>query len=403
MKILFANKFFFLNGGSERVFFQERDFLKKDNCQIIDFSMKHEKNLESDFKDFFIENVDFKNDNSSLSKFKTACSFVHSKEAVNKIEQLIQDTHPYIAHLHNIYHQMTPSIIKTLKKNGVKVVLTLHDSKLICPNYTMLNNSDICTKCFNGAYWNAAIEKCYDNSIAKSTLIAIEAYFHKIMKSYEHVDIFVAPSNFLANIISHRIPSDKIRVIPNGIDTNEFTEDCSDNGYILYYGRISKEKGIATLLRAYDQLESKIPLKILGDGPLLEHLKSEFPNAEFLGYKTGDELKKLISKSSFLVVPSECNENCPMTIIESMASGKPVIGSKIGGIPELIQENSTGLLFEKGNAADLAEKMKILIKHIDLRLKMGKNARQIAEKQYSIETHMNKLIDVYNELVSVEN
>lgn len=398
MKILFANKFFHLNGGSERVYFQERDFLLGHKIEVIDFSMQDPRNLSSPYADFFIPHVDYETPQGLINKLNTGLSFIHSRAAVRQIERLISHERPTIAHLHNIYHQLTPSIVPVLRRHGIKVVLTLHDYKLICPSYLALHGEQICTAC-DGRHFLKPLALHCQISRGKEALLTLEAYFHRWRGSYEAVDLFLAPSKFLAELVSRRIPGEKIRVLHNGIETTEFQPNYADQGYALYFGRLSKEKGIETLLAAHEGIGTEFPLKIVGTGPLLESLRTRYSKAEFLGYKTGEELTELVRNAAFVVVPSEWYENCSMTVLEAMASGKPVIGSRIGGIPEQVENNITGFLFEMGNQAELAEKMTALAAHPELRISMGTAARNKLEEQYSLDRHNEELLTIYNTLL----
>lgn len=227
----------------------------------------------------------------------------------------------------------------------------------------------------------------------------MEAMFHKWKRSYDGVDLFLAPSEFMADTISKRIHPDKIRVLHNGIDTSEYQPNYTDHGYGLYFGRLSKEKGIDTLLKAYQKTTREFPLKIVGTGPMEAELRMNYPDVEFLGYKSGNELNDLIANAAFVVVPSEWYENCSMVVLESMAYGKPIIGSRIGGIPEQIEDGKTGFLFEMGNIDALAVKMKVLASDKDLRFKIGKAARFKLENDYSLEKHSESLLNIYDQLL----
>lgn len=394
-----ANKFFHLNGGSERVFFQEREFLAGNGIEVIDFSMRDPRNVESPYSEYFIENVNYDSAGGLSGKLKTAGAFVHSAEAVAKLTALLEKERPDIAHLHNIYHQLTPSIIPVLKQHGVKVVLTLHDYKLICPSYLALCGDEICTACDGRLFWNPITRNC-QGSRGKEVLLALEAFFHKWRKSYEAVDLFLAPSRFLADLVSRRVGKEKIRVLRNGIDINAFQPNYSDRGYALYFGRLSKEKGIETLLTAHRAIAMEVPLKIVGTGPLGESLKTRFPKAEFLGYKSGEELNELIKNAAFVVVPSEWYENCSMVVLEAMAFGKPVIGSRIGGIPEQVIDGETGCLFAMADVHDLAKKMRLLAQDEELRQAMGRKARGKMEKTFSLRLHSESLLNIYRELLA---
>lgn len=396
-KVLLANKFFFLNGGSETVFFQERDFLIKNGFPIIDFSMHDARNFASTYVDFFIPHINFQKSNGIFRRIIQAKNFIHSTVAVKNIEKLILQEQPSIAHLHNIYHQLTPAIIPVLKKHGVKIILTLHDGKLICPSYLMLNKGNICTACEGKKFWKPMTLRC-QNSFMQGFLLSLEAYWHKVNKSYEDIDVFLSPSRFLANLIGKRFPSSRIKVLHNGIDHEKYHASKQDKGYALYFGRLSKEKGIDTLLKAHHCLHEDTPLKIVGTGPLEKELRPKYPNVHFLGFKNGEELNEIISFSSFVIVPSEWYENCSMVILEAMAHGKPIIASRIGGIPEQVEDGETGLLFEAGSVRDLAEKMKIMSENHSMRLLFGKNAREKLIRNYSLKKHCNDLLEIYQNI-----
>nr|MBF0221955.1 glycosyltransferase family 4 protein [Desulfobulbaceae bacterium] len=399
MKILLVNKFFHLNGGSERVFFQEREFLAGSGIEVIDFSMQDERNFASSYAHHFVGKINYDSVKGIKGKLKTALSFIHSREAVQKIEEMIIQEKPDIAHLHNIYHQLTPSIIPVLKRRGVKVVLTLHDYKLICPSYIALDKNTLCTACNGTSFWNTLTRHC-QQSWGQELLLMLEGYWHRWRKSYNAVDLFISPSNFLAEMTARRIPSEKISVLPNGIDLDRFIPHYDDKEYGLYFGGLSKEKGIETLLKAHKLLPLKYALNVVGTGPLAERLSAEFREVDFLGYKSGDELITLIKEAAFVVVPSEWFENCSMVVLEAMAYGKPVIGSRIGGIPEQIEDGISGFLVEMGNAGELAERMALLGNDKELRLQMGRAGREKLEREYSLAVHCKELLDIYSEVLA---
>ena len=399
MNVLLANKFFFLNGGSERVFSQERNFLLNRGINVVDFSMEDARNFPSDYSTFFVSRIDYYGSMGIWSKLKQGAKFIHSSEAVEKIERIIRRKRPDIAHLHNIYHQLTPSIIPVLKRRGVKVVLTLHDGKLICPSYLMLAGEKPCVACRGRSFWKPLTTHCV-GSRGREVLLALEAFWHKWVRSYEQVDLFLSPSRFLAELVSQRVPEEKIRVLHNGVDLSAYPSSSNDDGYALYFGRLSREKGVETLLQAHKYIGNGIKLKVIGTGPLEGELRTRYPEAEFMGYREGEELKTLLADSAFVVVPSEWYENCPMVVLEAMAMGKPVIGSRIGGIPEQIDNGKTGLLFEMGNIGELAEKIKALSVNIDIRQTMGLAARKKVEREYSLDIHCTTLMKTYKELLS---
>ena len=361
--------------------------------------MNDPRNLPSHHSSFFVSTIDYDDTQGIWNKIKQAAKLIHSSEAVIKLERLLENETPDIAHLHNIYHQLTPSIIPVFKRHDVKVILTLHDGKLICPSYLMLAKGDLCTVCRGRSFGKSVVTNCMD-SRGQELLLMFEAYWHKWAGSYEQVDLFLSPSRFLAELVSQRIPQEKIRVLHNGIDLDAYSPGSSDHAYALYFGRLSREKGIETLLKTHSMLGNEMPLKVVGAGPLEKGLRERYPNAEFLGYQAGDVLKETIANSAFVVVPSEWYENCSMVVLEAMAMGKSVIGSRIGGIPEQIDEGKTGFLFEMGNVGELAAKMKALFQYPDMRRTMGMAARKKAEQEYSLDAHCTTLLKIYKELLS---
>lgn len=398
MKILMANKFFFPKGGADVVMFQERDHLLHSGEQVIDFSMHDERNRESPYESHFVSNKDYRQ-GRKLSKLGSALSFVHSREAVSRIAALIDKTRPDLMHCHNVYHQITPSIISIAKSRGIPVVLTLHDFKPVCPAYLRLRAGHPCSLCLDGNFRHVLMNRCAGSSIADSALLYAEATIQRWLGSYEQVDRFLAPSQFMRDAALHRFRSEQVVLLYNGVDTAEINASAQDDGYVLYLGRLSREKGVETLLRAHEAAGSW-DLVIAGTGPLERGLQMRYRNARFVGQLSGQPLKTMIGGASAIVVPSEWYENCPMSVLEAMAYGKPVVASRMGGIPELVVDGETGVLFEPGNAVELQGHISRLMDDPSLRARMGAAGRIRAERQFSIEKHNADLTDTYRSLVS---
>lgn len=399
MKVLLVNKFFFMKGGAETVFFQEREFLQNSGVQVVDFSMQHEKNWQTDYDNFFVENVDYHEGHGLLSSLKTAWRFIHNSEACSQIKALIEQEKPDIVHFHNIYHQLTPSVIKVAKSLGCKTVLTAHDTKIACPNYNMYLNGKACEACLDSGVWNALKNRCQQGSLFKSALLSLEAVYQELTGNYRELDVIISPSEFLANIIRRKLPDSRIEVIVNGIDENVDRSEVGDDGYFLFLGRLSREKGVATMSKAYELSEKKLPLKVVGDGPLYEELKETCPSIEFLGFQTGETLQTLIRRCSAVIVPSEWYENCSMSVLEALAYGKPVIGSRIGGIPEQVRDGIEGMLFEAANPEALADAMNMFTRDPQRAVELGINARKRLESKYSMTRHQQSLLDLYHDII----
>lgn len=398
MKVVFCNNFFYIRGGSERVFFDEIEILKSYGNEVVPFSRHFEKNLSSEHSQFFASSIDY--ENVSLTK-KILASFklIYSFECKKEFSELLNYFQPDLIHAHNIYGRLTTSIIDAAKDKKISVVMTLHDYKLICPSYLMLLNGMICEKCRGKRFYNCMLTKCHKESRISSLIYTIESYFNSMLKKYEYVRYFICPSMFsLKKHVESGTPEKKLVHIPNFINIENFESNFENDGYILFVGRLSKEKGVLTLLNAVKGLD--VSLKIVGDGPMRKEYEdfakeNSINNVSFEGYKSGDELKNIFRNSAFVVFPSEWYENAPMTILEAFAYGKPVIGSEIGGIPEMVIEGKTGLLFKPCDYNELKEKIKYLLSHPSLITEMGKNARKKVEEEYGSEVHYRKLIEVY--------
>lgn len=400
MKVLIANKFFFRNGGSETVMFQERDFLLRTGHEVVDFSMRDDRNFQSAYEKYFVGNRSYAGGRSGkLGRVADALSFIHSPEAVRNIGRLIDETRPDLVHCHNIYHQLTPSIIGAAKKRGVPVVLTLHDYKPVCPTYNRLQDGKPCSRCLDGDFSHVVRNRCADGSLGKSALLYAEAMVQRFMESYECVDAFIAPCRFMQGAIAHRIAQSRIELLYNGIDTSEVHGSGAEDNYVLFIGRLIQEKGVETLLKANENSSAGWRLVVAGTGPLSDVLKAQYSPSKFVGYLAGDALKEMIDRAAVVVVPSEWYENCPMSVLEAMAYGKPVVGSRIGGIPELVEDGKSGLLFDAGNVSELTAALDQLMSSADLRRQMGMAARQRVEAEFSLDRHHAGLMDIYKSVL----
>ncbi len=406
MKILIINKFYYLKGGSERYAFELAKLLENHGHKVISFSMQDEKNIKSKFSKYFIKNVNLEKFNI-INIFK----FFHNYEAVRKLEKLIKDEKPDIAHLHNIAHQLTPAIIKVLKKHKIPMVQTLHDYKLICPNAKLFSRGRVCEKCQGGKYYNCLLNNCLHNSKLKSFMGMLEAYLNnKIFKYYKEVNLFIAPSQFMKDVcVKFGVRENKIRVIYNFIDTDAYSKKKNTNSeneenYILYFGRLAEEKGIGSLLKAMTEINCDIKLKIVGEGPELFNFQFSIFNfqlndrVELLGAKYGDELIEIVKNAKAVVIPSLWPENMPYSVLEALALGKIVIASNIGGLPEIINHGKNGLLFRAGDSKDLAEKINLIMSETE------DNTFQIEAKnslkRFDKKSHYQKIIQLYSQVIN---
>lgn len=402
VRVLLANKFFFRNGGSEVVMFDERDFLRDSGVEVVDFAMDDRRNLSSPFADFFVENQSYASDREGrgAAPFRTAVKLIHSSEAVRKIGDLIERTHPDLVHCHNIYHQLTPSIIGAAKRRGVPTVLTLHDYKPVCPVYLRVRDGAVCSECIDRGFSRVLVHRCADGSLGKSALLYAEAVVQRLLGNYEMLDAIIAPSEFMrSSVTRRRFDPEKVSVIHNGVDTHSTQISTEDGNYVLFMGRLSSEKGIETLLEAHSGIADRVRMKIAGTGPMEEALRARYPSASFLGHLTGADLKGAIARASLVVVPSNCYENCPMSVLEAMAYGKAVVGSDIGGIPELVVHGETGLLFPPGDLSALRSSLLQLMEAPELRRTLGVAGRKRVEERFSRDRHNAALMRLYKGLM----
>jgi glycosyltransferase involved in cell wall biosynthesis len=405
MRVLQVNKFLYPVGGSETALFETSRLLQSHGHEVVSFGMQDERNLSETPSKQLVSRIDLRVGGGITEilrprRLLEAGRLLHSREAAGKIDALIEATRPDVAHLHNIYHQLSPSILGPLRRHGVPTVLTLHDYKLICPNYTLFSGGSVCERCKGHDYWHAVEQGCVKGSRAQSLLCAVEAYAHHATRTYERgIDTFIAPSRFMRDkVIEFGFEPDQVVHLPNFLDLEAFEPSYEPGSYAVYAGRIERVKGVSTLLEAWRhcQVEGPFGLRLAGDGELLDALRLQAPaGASFLGRLAKPDLMELVRGAAFVVVPSEWYENAPMNVLEAYACGKPVIGARIGGIPELVEEGQTGLLFEPGNVAQLQQRIEYLAERPGLAIEMGRKARARVERLHSPSRHLDALLAVY--------
>ncbi len=403
MKILLANKFFYIKGGADNSYFITAKLLESKGNKVIFFSMKHNRNFESEYSKYFTDEVDYEG-GTFLKKIDAFLKLLYSFEARKKIDELISAEKPDLAHLNSIYHQLSPSIVHSLKNAGIPIVMHLRDYKIVCGSYLMFVKDNICEACKGKRYYNCILKRCFKNSIEKSVLATFEMYLHhSLLHIYDLVDVFISPSKFLIEKVKEMGFKGRIEYLPNFVYPNEFLPSFSwRDRSIVYFGRLSKEKGLLTLLRAVKGLD--LTLKIIGEGPEKEGLvrfakEHSVSNVLFLGYMSGDALKEEVRRSMFTVLPSEWYENNPRAVIEGFALGKPAIGARIGGIPELVIDHETGYTFTMGNVNDLKEKIIFLSSNPGLIKEMGIKSRAIVITDLNEDKYYEGLNRIYSSIL----
>ncbi len=329
-KILSINNYHYRRGGSDVVYLAHAALMEDLGWENGFFSMKHPKNLETPWSRFFVDEIEFGHAYSLPAKAAMATKVVYSFEARRKLRRLLAEFPADVAHLHCVYHHLSPAIIPVLAGAGIPVVMTAHDLKLACPAYKMFNKTGICERCKGGNFLNVVRHRCIRDSLAASAIVAVETGVHRLLKTYRKLSKVVVPSRFfLQKFVEWGWPADAFVYIPNFVDAERFAPNFEPGKYFVYCGRLSPEKGVATLLRAAKAAGAA--LKVVGTGPMEAELKSLQQelcgDVEFLGYRSGGELHGLIRGARAVVLPSEWYENAPMNVLESFALGKPVIGA----------------------------------------------------------------------------
>ena len=410
MKILIVNNYHFRRGGADSIYLNTINLFKERGHEVAAFSLKHPENLPNQNDHLFPEyhSLLSKGFIDRLSSFR---DYFYSYKVKSALIKLLDEFNPDIVHAHLLYGGLTSSALTVFKKNNIPVVYSAHDYKLICPNQAFLQNgSIICESCKGKKYYNASLKKCNKNSFLFSSVIALESYFRDIFFPINtHITKIVASCNFGLQKHKEFRPdlSNKLTYLFNfAPELYKVSPEYIRGEYYLFFGRLSSEKGLWTLVKAWESLKKSTQLIIAGTGPLSATLEAyiiekNLTNVSLVGYKSGNELSELIRMASYIVTPSEWYENNPMTIIEGYSYGKPAIGSNIGGIPELVNNNYNGFIFDFGNADALA---KCIQKSENISneeyLVLAKNARNFAEINCAPEVHYNALINIYKESIS---
>lgn len=396
MKVLLINNIFYRKGGSETVYFNTAELLMKHGHEVVFFSFKRPENIECEQSEYFPE---------LGGKIKQLKSYFWNAEAARQLEKLIVAERPDVAHVHLFWGLMSPSIFGVLKRHNVPLVHTVHDYRMVCPAYTFKNNAgEICEKCGGGKFMNCLKGRCAKGSLVQSVLMTAEMYLRNAKHHpVDNIAGFVFVSKFAQekHLQYDRKFASARNIVLYNYTTPVLGRTEKKDDYYLYYGRLSYEKGIPTLLEEFSR-HPELKLKVVGTGPIEAELKEKFaqPNIEFVGYKSGEELFSLVRDARFVCVPSEWYENNPMTIVEAYSLGTPVIGSRIGGIPEIIAEGKTGYTFECSNLSDL----EACIKKADSLTAneyetMANAAYKFYEQNFSEDHHYEGLIRFYEEVM----
>ncbi|MDD4902454.1 MAG: glycosyltransferase [Patescibacteria group bacterium] len=403
MKILLINNYHYSRDGVTRAYFDLAEILTARGHEVAFFSAHSAKETPTKWSKYFASPTDFEEKIGGLAKIKLIAKGFYNFEAKNKLAELLKDFQPDVAHLHNIYHHLSPSIIGVLKKNKIPLVMTLHDYALVSPNYNLFARGKIWEGAKGGKFWRCLADRCVKGSYWRSFLAMIESYFYQGLGSYRKIDLFISPSRFLIDKFKEFGFKSEIIYLPNPFlltDEAASANRAEKEKYFLYYGRLSAEKGIADLLRAYAKLETDIKLRIVGAGPQEADLKKivaeeKISGVDFSGYKIGAELWRQVAGAEAIVVPSRWYENAPYSVIEPMGLGKIVIAANLGGLAELISDGRSGFLFAAGDIEDLKTKLNFILSHPELKDSIGAAAIAAVKDKNDPEKFYQALLKIY--------
>ena len=426
MKILLVNKFHYRKGGAETYYLTVGSELERMGHEVAYFSMKHPNNLPCKWDKYFVTQREYNDVKNPLSAVRDGIALIYSPEAKRNFQALCEEFRPDVVHLNNVHRQITLSILDApyLKEHHVPVVYTAHDYVTICPGYLMLDGEGrVCDACLeDGKYRHCIENRCVKGSRAKSALAALEASFNRSHHSNERIDRVIAPSRFMrSKLIEGGWPEGKVLALQNFADdailarASGVANDVTDreSPYLLFFGRLSAEKGVDVLLRAFDAAAPSLPrdmrLIVVGDGPdaaefreLAASLDSA-PRIEFAGYQTGDALQTYVERASLAIASSRWRENMPYSIVEAFAAGTPVVGTRIGGIPELVANGVTGFACEPGDVATMADAMvrgAEAFLDAPVYVRMQESCRAYVRENCSRDKFMDQLVELYEEAVN---
>lgn len=401
-------------GGTETFHYSLADALTAAGHDVIFFSMDDKQNIPCDQDKYFVSNVDYNEPNlSGLRKLKMGFRLIYNFEAKRKIEQLILDEKPDIAHIGLIHRQLSFSVVDVLKKYNIPVVMHLHELTAVCPCYTMLRqDGTICSDCATKGYWNCVKNRCMKGSLSKSLLAYAEAMFLKLGNYYNKIDLYIAECVFYQKLVEGaHFTNSQIVQMNNFLPINQEYKTClAHDNYILYFGRYSREKGVLTILNAYSKLNCDEKLVLVGKGTEEEKIK-EFVNNNNLtdrvlvnGPIFGSEMDKILEKAKIVLVPSEWYENGAFVALQALAKGKIVIASDIAGLSEIIKDGVTGFLAEPGNPDSFADAItKAINMTKDEYIEMSTSIVEYAKKRCDSNRYINDLTEIYENLIAQKN
>jgi glycosyltransferase involved in cell wall biosynthesis len=401
MRVLMVNKFYDLRGGTERMMFDLSAGLTERGHDVVPFATADPRNEPTPYARYFAPSRDY--DAPNAFRLKLAVSMIHDREAAACLDRLLDAVNVDVAHLHNIYHQLSPSILWVLRRRGIPTVMTLHDYKLVCPVYRLFRDGHPCEECVGRRTpVGAGLHTCHRGSRAQSWLVALESTVHRWRRVYEKgVDLFVSPSEFLGGVVRrHGIEPPRLRVIVNAPRRRgppAAADERAARPRVLYAGRLSFEKGVDVLVTAAREAPD-VEVGIAGRGPLEAELQARaegIPNVQFLGWLDADALRQELGRAWAVALPSVWYENAPLSLLEAYAAGRPVLASDRGGLPEMVEEEHSGRLVPAGDVTAWTRALRRVAAEPERLAAMGELARARLDRVYDFDDCVEAYLDAY--------
>ncbi len=399
LTVLNVGQNYHLAGGSDRYLLDLGALLEGRGHRVIPFAAENPKNEPTEWSRYFVRGADLQHPGPvDLARF------VYNRPAGRAIARLTRETKPDLAHLHIYYGKLTAAILSPLKRAGVPIVQTMHDFKLICPVYSLVSNGKVCEACEGTHYLRALPRKCNRGSLARTALSVAESYVSRALGSWDAVDQFIAVSRFQRDkVVQYGLPPERVTTIHNFVSADAFRPGSGAGDYFLYFGRLEEGKGVHTLLSAAARVR-EVPLVLAGTGSahdaLARRIEAEgLGHVRLVGFKQGAELADLVRGSICTLLPVHWYENCPMSILESLAYARPVIASRMGGIPELVRDGEDGFLVASADVDQLADRLRWMADHRLEAAHLGQAGRLKVERDFHAAGHYERLLDVYRRVL----
>ena len=391
MKILIVHNFYKQPGGEDIAFQAECELLQAAGHHVVTYIRKNDEIKSNGF----------------AAKLSLGVRTLWACDSAREVLELLLREQPDLAHFHNTFPLISPAVYDACQEARVPVVQTLHNYRLLCPAADFFRDGAVCRECAEDSLWRGVQHACYRNSRAATGIVALMLKAHRWRQTWtQMVDCYIVQTRFArARFMESGIPQEKLFVKPNFVQPDPGYREDKER-YALFAGRLSDEKGVRTLFRAWEQLRNEIPLVIIGDGPLHVELQAEackqrLRSISFRGRLPRAVTCAAIKEATLLVFPSECYESCPMGIIEAFACGTPVICTRLGAMQEIVDHGRTGLHFAPGDPAELAETIEWGWTHPRRLIDMGREARAEYEAQYTAEQNYCELMQIYEQAISL--